>query len=43
MENNRIRIGWDQYGENVGDETNYSDGGKIVLDTFINKMQIETL
>lgn len=40
MENNRIRIGWDQYGENVGDETNYSDGGKIVLDTFINKMQI---
>lgn len=41
MENNRIRIGWDQYGENIDDTTDFSQyGGKAVLDAFINKMQI---
>ena len=40
LQNNRIRIGWDQYGENIEDDFTYSDGGKGILDTFINKMQI---
>lgn len=41
MENNRIRIGWDQYGANIDDATDFSRyGGKAVLDAFINKMQI---
>lgn len=40
MENGHVRIGWDEYGERITDETDYSNGGKIVLDTFINKMQI---
>ena len=40
LKNNRIRIGWDQYGAEVSEDTNYEYGGRIVLDTFINKMQI---
>jgi len=40
LQNNRIRIGWDQYGENIEDDFAYPGGGKIVLDAFINKMQI---
>ena len=40
MKNDRIRIGWDSYGPNITDETVYNDGGKVVLDAFINKMQI---
>ena len=40
LKNNRIRIGWDQYGSEVSEDTNYEYGGRIVLDTFINKMQI---
>jgi len=40
LENNRIRIGWDGYGANLQDDTKYDDGGKIVLDAFVNKMQI---
>lgn len=40
MENNRIRIGWDLYGKSIDDSTNFSHGGKGVLDAFINKMQI---
>ena len=39
LEHNRIRIGWDQYGENIEEEA-YPNGGKNVLDAFINKMQI---
>lgn len=38
--NNRIRIGWDLYGENIEDDFTYPNGGKGILDTFINKMQI---
>ena len=37
---NRIRIGWDQYDENIEEDFTYPDGGKNVLDAFINKMQI---
>lgn len=41
MQNDHIRIGWDQYGENITDETDFSvDGGNVVLNAFINKMQI---
>lgn len=38
LNNNRIRIGWDHYGENLKYEE--LDEGKIVLNAFINKMQI---
>lgn len=40
LRNNRIRIGWDQYGKNIDGNTNYTVGGKIILDAFLNKMQI---
>ena len=41
MQNDHIRIGWDQYGENITDETDFSlDGGNVVLNAFINKMQV---
>ena len=40
LKNNRIRIGWDEYGKEINEETDFSKyGGKIVLDAFINKMQ----
>lgn len=38
LNNNRIRIGWDHYGENLKYEE--LEEGKIVLNAFINKMQI---
>ncbi|MDF2800393.1 MAG: uncharacterized protein K0S61_296 [Anaerocolumna sp.] len=41
MENNHIRIGWDNYGEIISDATDYSkEGGSIVLNAFYNRMQI---
>lgn len=40
LANNRIRIGWDWYGENLEDDATYKEGGKWVLDAFINKMQL---
>lgn len=39
LKNGHIRIGWDDYGENYEDQTDYSDGGKFILDAFYNKMQ----
>ncbi len=36
--NGHIRIGWDAYGENYEDQTDYSDGGKYILDAYYNKM-----
>ena len=41
--NGHIRIGWDAYGPNITGETNFADGGKIVLNTFINRMQVGDL
>ncbi|WP_301110296.1 AAA family ATPase [Sporosarcina sp.] len=39
--NNSIRIGWDLYGEEPDDTTDYSSaGGKKVIAHFINEMQI---
>lgn len=41
LENNYIRIGWDSYGPNISDITDFSrEGGKTVLNTFYNRMKI---
>ena len=41
IENNHIRIGWDEYGENISDATDFGEhGGSNVLNAFYNKMQI---
>lgn len=41
LENGHIRIGWDGYGKEITDETDFSQvGGKKVLNAFINRMQI---
>lgn len=37
--NGYIRIGWDQYGPNINEDTNYHVGGRSILDAFINKMK----
>ncbi len=42
MKNNYIRIGWDDYGPVISDETDwsiYEGEGKQILDAFINKMK----
>ncbi|MBD5307517.1 MAG: AAA domain-containing protein [Bacteroides sp.] len=43
MENGYIRIGWDDYGPVISEETDwniYSGQGKQILDAYINKMKI---
>lgn len=43
MENSYIRIGWDGYGENITEETDWSvhnGEGKIILNAFMNTMKI---
>ncbi len=40
MDKEHIRIGWDSYGKDITEETNYEHGGKAVLEAFISKMQI---
>ncbi|WP_449019428.1 AAA family ATPase [Prevotella jejuni] len=43
MEKNYIRIGWDEYGDEISDETDGSsrnDKGKLILDAYINKMKV---
>jgi len=40
MEHGCIRIGWDEYGEDITDETDYQAGGKAVLNTFLSRMQL---
>ncbi|WFA85515.1 AAA family ATPase [Paenibacillus amylolyticus] len=38
--NNRIRIGWDTYGETLTEDTDYSQqGGKMILSRFMNEMR----
>lgn len=42
MENGYIRIGWDEYGDEISDETDGSsrnDKGKKILNAYINKMK----
>ena len=43
MRNGYIRIGWDGYGENITDETDWSihnGEGKTILNAFINTMKV---
>ena len=41
MENNHIRVGWDEHGKDITDETDFSKiGGKSVLNSFMNRMKI---
>lgn len=40
LDNNHIRIGWDEYGETISDDTEYTRGGKAVLNAFYNKMKV---
>lgn len=43
MENDYIRIGWDEYGTDISDETDGSsrnEKGKLILDAYINKMKV---
>lgn len=43
MENDYIRIGWDEYGDEISDETDDSsrnDKGKQILNAYINKMKV---
>ena len=40
MENDHIRIGWEKYGKELADDTDYSEcGGKRVLNAFFNRMK----
>ena len=39
LKNNHIRIGWDEYGETITPDMNYYNGGKAVLNAFINEME----
>lgn len=44
LKNNHIRIGWDDYGKDITDETDFSvSGGRVVLNAFINKMQVDDI
>lgn len=41
LQNGHIRIGWDGYGKEITDQTDFSQwGGKSPLNAFINRMQI---
>ncbi|WP_455390874.1 hypothetical protein [Frisingicoccus sp.] len=40
MENGHIRVGYDSYGENISSDTNFTDGGKNVINAFIYKMKV---
>lgn len=40
MEKGHIRLGWDSYGEDITGETEFTYGGSVVLNAFINRMQI---
>lgn len=39
MENEHIRIGYDIYGEDITNETEYKEGGRNVLNAYISKMK----
>lgn len=40
LANGHIRIGWDAYGEDITEETRFTNGGKGVLEAFIQKMRV---
>ena len=39
LNNGHIRIGWDEYGEVISEDTNFVNGGKAILNAFINEMR----
>ena len=43
LDNNHIRIGWDEYGEELADNTDYYNGGKAILNSYYNRMKIGDL
>ncbi len=38
--NNRIRIGWDEYGKDITEQTLFNYGGKDILNRFINQIVV---
>ena len=40
LANDHIRIGWDEYGSEINEKTDYYNGGQTILNAFINKMRI---
>lgn len=40
MQNGHIRVGYDSYGENISSDTNFTDGGKNVINAFVYKMKV---
>ena len=40
LSNDHIRIGWDSYGKDITEETDFTFGGRSVLAAFIQKMRI---
>lgn len=40
LANGHIRIGWDIYGKDITDETQFATGGKAPLEAFIQKMRV---
>lgn len=40
LKNGHIRIGYDRYGKDIKEDTNFTEGGQKVLNTFIYKMKI---
>ena len=43
LKNGYIRIGWQEYRENITEETEFTHRGERILDRFINKMKIGDL
>ena len=43
MEEGHIRIGYDSYGQNVSSDTNFTVGGKNVINAFIDKMKVRDI
>lgn len=39
LKNGHIRIGWDEYGPEITENTKYTSGGSVILDAFINQMK----
>lgn len=39
LDKGHIRIGWDGYGPNLSEQTEYKDGGRAALNAFYNRMQ----
>lgn len=40
MENGHIRIGWSEYGPDITSETEFTEGGKDILERFIYTMRV---